>query len=235
MQFLAVDNHVPYTANKASAVSLGQLVSHAEPLHSPCKREQGCQRTQCCVPAPCPPASHTHALLRNLFPGQNLLCVGLRVWNKFTQRAQRQQNRLPEEVVVAPSLEEFKAWLDGALGSLTWWVATHPMARGWNLMVFKTIFKTPSNLSHSVILRLLRGKVTLFRCDVFVRWVRPEATSLEQEEMLLGGQTCPKHLDAKALQTPSHGHMGFSPFPSPYPATGPHPCPAVWHPAVKSQ
>lgn len=152
MQFLAVDNHVPYTANKASAVSLGQLVSHAEPLHSPCKREQGCQRTQCCVPAPCPPASHTHALLRNLFPGQNLLCVGLRVWNKFTQRAQRQQNRLPEEVVVAPSLEEFKAWLDGALGSLTWWVATHPMARGWNLMVFKTIFKTPSNLSHSTIL-----------------------------------------------------------------------------------
>ena len=30
-------------------------------------------------------------------------------------------NRLPEEVVDAPSLEAFKARLDVALGSLVWW------------------------------------------------------------------------------------------------------------------
>ena len=49
--------------------------------------------------------------------------------------------------VGAPSLEAFKTSLDGALGSLTWWLATLPVARGWNQMVFKTF----SNLSHSMI------------------------------------------------------------------------------------
>ncbi|KFV20376.1 hypothetical protein N340_10649, partial [Tauraco erythrolophus] len=36
----------------------------------------------------------------------------------FTQRVMRQWNRLPREVVDAPSLEAFKARLDEALGSL---------------------------------------------------------------------------------------------------------------------
>ena len=36
----------------------------------------------------------------------------------FTMRVVRCQNRLPREVVDAPSLEAFKARLDGALGSL---------------------------------------------------------------------------------------------------------------------
>ncbi|KFZ46454.1 hypothetical protein N321_03917, partial [Antrostomus carolinensis] len=38
--------------------------------------------------------------------------------NFFTQRAVRHWPRLPREAVDAPSLEAFKAGLDGALGSL---------------------------------------------------------------------------------------------------------------------
>jgi len=37
-------------------------------------------------------------------------------------------NRLPRKAVHAPSLEVFKARLDGALGSLIQWVAALPMA-----------------------------------------------------------------------------------------------------------
>jgi len=37
-------------------------------------------------------------------------------------------NRLPKEVVDAPSLEAFKARLDVALGSLVWWLVTLYMA-----------------------------------------------------------------------------------------------------------
>ena len=42
-------------------------------------------------------------------------------------------NRLPEEVVDAPSLEAFKARLDVALGSLAWWLATLHIAGGLKL------------------------------------------------------------------------------------------------------
>ena len=42
----------------------------------------------------------------------------------FTQRVVTHWNRLPKEVVDAPSLEAFKARLDVALGSLVWWLAT---------------------------------------------------------------------------------------------------------------
>jgi len=34
--------------------------------------------------------------------------------------------------VDAPSLKELKARLDGILGSLSWWVATLPIAGSWN-------------------------------------------------------------------------------------------------------
>ena len=37
-------------------------------------------------------------------------------------------NRLPKEVVDAPSLDALKARLDVALGSLVWWLATPPVA-----------------------------------------------------------------------------------------------------------
>ena len=42
-------------------------------------------------------------------------------------------NRLPKEVVDAPSLEAFKARLDVALGSLVQWLATLPIAGGLKL------------------------------------------------------------------------------------------------------
>ena len=42
----------------------------------------------------------------------------------FTQRVVILQNRLPKEVVDAPSLEAFMASLDVALGSLVWWLVT---------------------------------------------------------------------------------------------------------------
>ena len=41
----------------------------------------------------------------------------------FTQRVVTHWNRLPTEVVDAPSLEAFKARLDVALSSLVWWLA----------------------------------------------------------------------------------------------------------------
>ena len=41
-----------------------------------------------------------------------------------TQRVVTHGNRLPKEAVDAPSLEAFKARLDVALGSLSWWLVT---------------------------------------------------------------------------------------------------------------
>lgn len=46
-------------------------------------------------------------------------------WKIFTERMARPWYRLPR-AVAAPFPEAFEAKLDGALGSLTWWVATRP-------------------------------------------------------------------------------------------------------------
>ena len=51
----------------------------------------------------------------------------------FTQRVVTYWNRLPREVVDAPSLEAFKATLVVALGSLVWWLATLHIAEGLKL------------------------------------------------------------------------------------------------------
>ena len=51
----------------------------------------------------------------------------------FTQRVVILQNRLPKEVVDAPSLEAFKSRLDVALGSLVWWLVTLHRAEGLKL------------------------------------------------------------------------------------------------------
>ena len=48
----------------------------------------------------------------------------------FTQRVVMRWNRLPKEVVDAPSPEAFKARLEVALGSLVWWLATLHIAGG---------------------------------------------------------------------------------------------------------
>jgi len=56
---------------------------------------------------------------------------------------------LLREAMGAPSLEVSKARLDGALGSLSWWVATLPTAGGCDWMVSEVT----SNLNRSAILK----------------------------------------------------------------------------------
>jgi len=70
---------------------------------------------------------------------------------------------VPRKAVGAPSLEALKARLDGALGGLRWWAATLPTASFWSLM----IFKVPSNLSHSMTLRI-HGRQCMF-CNLSVQ------------------------------------------------------------------
>ena len=50
----------------------------------------------------------------------------------FTERVVRHWHRLPGEAVNNLSLKAFKAWVDGALGNMIWWVAALPMVEGWN-------------------------------------------------------------------------------------------------------
>ena len=71
--------------------------------------------------------STAHALHRSLLRW-------LDIRRKFlTQRVVTHWNRLPKEVVNAPSLEVFKTRLDVALGSLVWWLATLHLAGGLKL------------------------------------------------------------------------------------------------------
>ena len=51
----------------------------------------------------------------------------------FTQRVVTHWNRLPKEVVDAPSLKAFRARLDVALSSLVWWLVTLHIAGGLKL------------------------------------------------------------------------------------------------------
>jgi len=63
-------------------------------------------------------------------------------------RLVRPWHRLPREAVAAPSLEVFKARLDGALSNLVSRKVSPLMVGGWNRMTFKV----PSNPYHSMIL-----------------------------------------------------------------------------------
>ena len=51
---------------------------------------------------------------------------------------------ITQRAASTPSLEVLKARLDGALGSLIWWVAALPMAGGWHWVGFKVPFN-PNN------------------------------------------------------------------------------------------
>ena len=68
--------------------------------------------------------------------------------NKIKQKVVKHWNRLPEEVVDAPSLVAFKARLDVALGSLVWRLATLHIAGGWDWMSIVILF----NPGHSMVL-----------------------------------------------------------------------------------
>ena len=57
-------------------------------------------------------------------------------WKFFTWRVVRHWNSLLRDTVDAPSLEAFKAGLDGALGSLIWWMAALSMEGGLELVDF---------------------------------------------------------------------------------------------------
>jgi len=48
-------------------------------------------------------------------------------------RVVRHWNRLPRAAVDVPSLEVFKARLDGALSNLVWWKVSLPMVGGMEL------------------------------------------------------------------------------------------------------
>jgi len=63
----------------------------------------------------------------------------------------RHWDRLPRESVDAPSLEEFKARLDGALSDLVQWKMSLFMAGGWNEMIYKVpSYPNPSMISLSL-------------------------------------------------------------------------------------
>jgi len=89
----------------------------------------------------------------------------------FTKRVVTHWNRLPKEVVDAPSLEAFKARLDVALGSLVWWLETLHIAGGLKLDGHCGPFQPrpfyDSMITSQFLLSLpdrLLGLISVFRC-----------------------------------------------------------------------
>ena len=82
-------------------------------------------------------------------------------------------NRLPKEVVDAPSLEAFKARLDVALGNLVWWLVTLHIAGGLKLNYHCGPFQ-PRPFYDSVILTgmILRKPLRKLRFTTFIQEVK---------------------------------------------------------------
>ena len=62
----------------------------------------------------------------------------------------RPWNRLPSEAVDVPSLETFKARLDGTVSNLVWWEVSLPIAGGLELHDLKGLFQ-PKPFYHSTV------------------------------------------------------------------------------------
>ena len=68
----------------------------------------------------------------------------------FTEKVVRPWNRLPSEAVDVPSLETFKARLDGTVSNLVWWEVSLPIAGGLELHDLKGLFQ-PKPFYHSTV------------------------------------------------------------------------------------
>ena len=86
-------------------------------------------------------------------------------------------NRLPKEVVDAPSLEAFKARLDVALRSLVCGMAILHIAGGWNQMIIVVLF----NPGHSLVLSLL-----INREEPVVLSAPPDGDQGDQKSLMKG-------------------------------------------------
>ena len=71
-------------------------------------------------------------------------------------------NRLPKEVVDAPSLEAFKARLDVARGSLVWWLVTLHKAGGLKLEDLCGPFQPRPFYDSMMIKAILKKKVSIY-------------------------------------------------------------------------
>jgi len=84
----------------------------------------------------------------------------------FPMRVVRHWRRLPREVVDAPSLETFKARLDGALSTLGWWKMSLLMAGGLEPDGLQGPFQPkPFYDSMTLLSSLAASPVSTYRCS----------------------------------------------------------------------
>ena len=79
-------------------------------------------------------------------------CVTVRLWN-----------RLPRQVVNAPSLKAFKARLCGVLSSLVWWEVSLPIAGELELHDLEGLFQPKQFRGSVIIYFVLKDKVLFLK------------------------------------------------------------------------